>query len=133
MLRAEQAFSRDAAHELRTPLTVLSGELEYARTDPALPERQRVPLARASEQVRTMTDLVEALLLLRRTAPIEEAATAPFVPVNLADLVREVSRDLLERSPRTADLTLEADDEVLVSGHPVLLTSALRNLLSNAF
>src|SRR4029079_9116693 len=49
-LRAEQAFSRDAAHELRTPLTILSGDLEYARTDPALPEQQRFPLARAWEQ-----------------------------------------------------------------------------------
>jgi len=132
MLRAEQAFSRDAAHELRTPLTVLSGELEYARTDPALPERQRVPLARASEQVRTMTDLVEALLLLRRADPHAEA-TAAFVPANLADLTRDAARHLLERSPQRApDLTLEAADEVLVSGHPVLLASALRNLLSNA-
>src|SRR5262249_47034672 len=131
MLRAEQAFSRDAAHELRTPLTVLSGELEYARTDPTLPERQQVPLTRASEQARAMTDPVEALLFLARANRIAETGTRTFGPANLADLAREAARELLERCPQRArDLVIEAEDEVLVSGHPVLLASALRNLLS---
>jgi two-component system, OmpR family, sensor kinase len=134
MLQSEQAFSRDAAHELRTPLTVISGELEYARADPALSERQRIALTGAWEQVCIMTELVEALLLLRRTDPPAESATSVFIPVNLADLTRDVSRELLERSPqRTNDVIVESPDEVMVSGHPVLLASALRNLLSNAF
>ena len=133
-LRAEQAFSRDAAHELRTPLTVMSGELEYARADPTLSERQRVSLDRTREQVRTMTELVEALLLLRQADSQPEVSRAVFAPVNLADLARDLSREWRERSPqRAADLVVEADDEVLVSGHSILLASALRNLLSNAF
>ncbi len=133
MLDAEQAFSRDAAHELRTPLTVLSGEIEYARADPDLPARERIPLARASEQVRNMTELVEALMLLRRANPKIDTGTAAFIPANLADLARDVAHELLERSPeRMQDLTIVADDEVLVAGQPTLLASALRNLLSNA-
>src|SRR5207253_1242144 len=47
--------------------------------------------------------------------------------------VRDLSRELVARlSERKADVDVDADDEVLVSGHPVLLASALRNLLSNA-
>jgi signal transduction histidine kinase len=133
MLRAEQHFTQDAAHELRTPLTVLSGELEYALSDAALPARQREGLERAAEQARAMSELVEALLLLRRTDPTAAKDRTDLVPVNLSDLVREIARDLLDRAPgRAPDLAIAAEDEVLVAGHATLLASALRNLLSNA-
>jgi signal transduction histidine kinase len=53
--------------------------------------------------------------------------------VNLADVVREVAAEAMQRSPsRSADVTLAAPDEVLVSGHPALLASAVRNILDNA-
>ena len=133
MLRAEQHFTQDAAHELRTPLTVLSGELEYALSDLALPPRHRQGLERATEQARAMSELVEALLFLRRTDPLPTGKRTDLAPVNLSDLVREIAGGLLERSPgRAHDLSIAAEDEVLVSGHATLLASALRNLLSNA-
>ena len=133
MLRSEQHFTQDAAHELRTPLTVLSGELEYALTDTALAPRRREGLERASDQARAMSELVEALLFLRRTDPLDTEGRTDLVPVNLSDLIRELARELLDRSPgRAHDLSIAAEDEVLVAGHATLLASALRNLLSNA-
>jgi signal transduction histidine kinase len=134
MLRAERHFTQDAAHELRTPLTVLSGEIEYAMSDPATPARLRDGLRHAADQVRAMIDLVEALMFLRRADAERVDSLQDFVPVNLSDLVRETSRDLLARSPeRARDLHLAAGDEVLVAGNATLLSSALWNLLSNAF
>jgi len=133
LLRAEQHFTQDAAHELRTPLTVLSGELEYALSDAALPPGSRPGLERAAEQARAMSELVEALLFLRRTDPGTPEARTELAPVNLSDLVRDVARDLLGRSPdRARDVSVTAEDEVLVTGHATLLASALRNLLANA-
>jgi signal transduction histidine kinase len=133
MIRVEQHFTQDAAHELQTPLTVLSGELEYALSDSFLSARHRDGLQRAWGQVRAMSDLVEALLLLRRTDAAAPEARAGFVPVNLADLARELVQELLRRAPdRRRDVTVAAEDEVLVAGHPTLLSAALRNLLSNA-
>ncbi len=133
MLRAEQHFTQDAAHELRTPLTVLSGELEYALADTSLGARQRQGLERAAQQARAMSELVEALLFLRRTDPPAAEERADFAPVNLSDLVRDIARDLLEGLPgRASDVSIAAEDEVLVAGHATLLASALRNLLSNA-
>jgi len=133
MIRAEQHFTEDAAHELRTPLTVLSGELEYALSDPALSSRQREGLQRASVQVRAMSELVEALLFLRGADNGREGQSAEFAPVNLADLARDSVGSLLLQSPQRArDVVTDADDEVLVNGHSVLLASALRNLISNA-
>ena len=77
--------------------------------------------------------LVDALLFLRRTHPLPVEKRPEFVPVNMSDVVREAARDLLTRSPqRTADVRIEAEDEVLATGHATLLAAAVRNLLANA-
>jgi signal transduction histidine kinase len=134
MLRAERNFSQDAAHELRTPLTVLSGELEMALSDPALPPRHRHGLEHAAEQTRAMSELVEALLLLRRADAASSEAPVDFVRVDLRDLVRDVVAELRDRGLlRAADLEVAAADEALVPGNATLLAAALRNLLTNAF
>ena len=134
VVESERHFTHDAAHELRTPLTVLAGELEYALSSSDLPDRHRVGLRSASQRVGAMSDLVEALLLLRRTDPLPAEMRDDFVPVNLGDLVRETARDLLAAAPgRAVDLHIAADDEILVAGHAALLSSAIRNLLTNAF
>jgi len=133
-IQSERNFTQDAAHELRTPLTALGGELEYAMQDPSLGPTARDSLHRAREQAGAMADLVEALLLLRRAEPGSIRAAEPYQPVNLADLVRDLEREFRNACcPRGADLELTAEDEVLVAGHPALLLSAIRNLLSNAF
>ena len=133
-LRAEQHFTEDAAHELRTPITVLSGELEYALSDASLSDRHRKSLASASEQVRQIRELVDALLMLRQAGAERTPGLDELAAVNLGDLVQDVSRELVERNPRRAsDIEVQADDEVLVEGHATLIQSAIRNLLSNAF
>jgi signal transduction histidine kinase len=133
VLAAERHFTRDAAHELRTPLTVLCGELEYAIQDSSLPPRVREGLDRALLQGRAMTDLVEALLLLRDSDRDPSAREELSQPVNLSDLVRDMEREFREPAiARARDLRVVAEDEVLVAGHSTLLASAIRNLLSNA-
>lgn len=132
-LRAERHFTQDAAHELRTPLTVLSGELEYALLDPSLPERLREGLRRASDETRALSELVEALLLLRRADSEFWREGEEAIPINLGDLGRDLVREFAERWPKRAgDLQVAADDEALVAGHATLLESAIRNLISNA-
>lgn len=132
-LEAERNFTQDAAHELRTPLTVVSGELEYALAHTPEADRRRAGLARAAGQVRTMTELVEALLFLKRTTPGGAGEWRENTPVNLSDVVRETWAELAALAPeRASDVHLNADDEVLVAGHAVLLASAVRNLIGNA-
>ncbi len=121
-------------HELRTPLTVLCGELEYALQDSALPPHVREGLERALTQGRAMSDLVEALLLLRDSDRGPRAREELSQPVNLGDLVRDLEREFRQPAlERAGDFEVAAEDEVLVAGHSTLLTSAIRNLLSNAF
>ncbi len=129
----ERRFAADASHELRTPLTVLLGELELAgsSTPPGTPAAESIAAARA--QAQRMNDLVDALLLLRR---LNEGGARPpgeFETVNLADVARDVHRaQVAARPDRAEDVRLSAPDEVLVLGHPSLLTSAMTNLVDNA-
>jgi len=133
-LAAERHFAQDAAHELRTPLTILCGELEYAIQNPTLSPRTREGLDRALHQGRAMSDLVEALLLLRDSNRDPRIQMELRQPVNLSDLVRDLEREFCAAAlGRADDFEVVAEDEVLVAGHSVLLTSAIRNLLSNAF
>jgi signal transduction histidine kinase len=133
LLQSERRFTSDASHELRTPLTVLSGEMEMALASTDLPPQTRSGLERASEQVRTMRELVEALLLLRRAGAGSDSTSGTFEPVNLTDLAGETLRAAALRNPaRRSDLCISGPDEVLALGHPTLLGSALRNLIENA-
>src|SRR5438552_15049099 len=92
-LNAERHFTHEAAHELRTPITVLSGEIEYVRSDAALSDRNRRGLDRAAEQARRMSELVDALLLLRRVAAGHGFEVGERAAVNLGDLAHEVARE----------------------------------------
>jgi signal transduction histidine kinase len=133
LLQSERRFTADASHEIRTPLTVLSGELESVLARGNLPLEARHGLERAAQQVQTMRDLVEALLLLRRVNPDRVEEPGSWELVNLADLAREITREArLREPPRTPDLVLEAPDEILVTGQPALLASAVRNIVDNA-
>jgi len=132
-LEAERHFTEDAAHELRTPLTVLSGELELALQDPALPPARRDGLNRAWAQTRDLGELVDALLLLRRSESTGRVGIESAAPVNLADVARDLAREVADRFPaRVRDVEIVAGDEALVAGDASLLASAVRNLLTNA-
>lgn len=129
----ERRFAADASHELRTPLTVLLGELELAGSTTPEDTPAAESIAAAGAQARRMSDLVDALLLLRRLNEDGAGPSEEFETVNLADVAREVCRAQLEARPeRAADLRLTAPDEVLVLGHSSLLASAMTNLVDNA-
>jgi signal transduction histidine kinase len=132
-LRAERQFASDASHELRTPLTVLTGEIEIATSQEGLDPKFRESLQRAAEQVRTMRELVEALMLLRRSSEGPVAARQAFEPVDLSDVVDAARREVGVRYlDRRGDIAVQSDLDVVVSGHPVLLVAGVRNLLDNA-
>ena len=132
-LKAERRLTADASHELRTPLTVLGGELELLLEGAPPGSAAALGLARAAEQVAAMRELVEALLLLHRTGEIGAAGRDEREVLNLCDLARETVAEVRPRYPgREPDLALAVPDEILVSGHGALLTSALGNLLDNA-
>jgi len=124
-LEREKHFTANAAHELRTPLTALRLNLEdRAREQP----EQTRPLLDAVDR---MVHLVEQMLILSRLDP---DATPRMEP---CDLRKAAAETLAELAPVAIsagkEIQLESSDEtVACHANPALLSTLVRNLVSNA-
>ncbi|MEA3375610.1 MAG: HAMP domain-containing sensor histidine kinase [Chloroflexota bacterium] len=123
-------FVADAAHELHTPLTALRTNLELAAE--AGPEEERSFVAQAQEQVARLEALTKGLLDLSRLEAGN--ASAPYEPLDLVALVRQVSEVYASRAEQ-AGIAFALDlpkTPVIVSGNADQLCRAVGNLLDNA-
>jgi signal transduction histidine kinase len=129
-LRRLDRFSADVSHQLRTPLTAMRTAGESCLSRERTAEEYRETLGGLLEQSDRLARVVDQLLLLARVA--RDRAREAFVPVELEGLTRRVLAEFLpiwEDRGAGVEVTLE---EVRVSGNPVWLEEALRNLLNNA-
>src|SRR5207244_2811733 len=85
---ALRRFTADASHELKTPLTVLRAGVERAITTPNLPQETLATLEETLQEIKRMTELVDALLTLARAD--EGIAPLHREPVDLRGIVEEV-------------------------------------------
>jgi len=85
-------FAADASHELRTPLSVIRTSAELALRRERTPESYQDSLREVVSEAARMTQLVEDLLLLARNDAA--LAQAPFAPVDLGDVLRDVCLEL---------------------------------------
>jgi signal transduction histidine kinase len=124
-------FLADAAHELQTPLTALRTNLELARGESNSPSTDQ-SLVEALAQIERLQRMMKDLLSLSRL----ESAAGPedFQPVDLAELVRQVSEPYAARAEQAGQqLDLDLPDSACpVMGSPEKLRGALANLLDNA-
>jgi signal transduction histidine kinase len=124
-------FVADAAHELHTPLTALQTNLELARDEKNISVRSRY-LVRAQEQAQRLEALVRSLLDLSRIQAAE--SKIDLTPVDLSQLVREVSEQFASRAEQTEhefEVNL-FEENVSVRGNPEQLRQVMINLLENA-
>jgi two-component system sensor histidine kinase TctE len=128
MLGMQRQFVRDASHQLRTPLAVLKTQAQNGLSGHADP---RVTLEQMHGTVDRAIRLANQMLAL---AKVEQAhGQDALVPVDLADVAREVALDL---SPLIADKSLDfelhADTPVWARGNGWMLRELTRNLMHNA-
>ena len=129
-LDQQRAFSADAAHALRTPLAAVTLQAQLAQRAADGPEREAA-LGKLEAGVKRASQLVAQLLALARLDP--DAARQPPLPLDLAQLAREVADELAalaERAGITLSTTLPPAAPAL--GHEAALRMALTNLLDNA-
>lgn len=122
-LALQKEFTSDVAHELRTPLAVIL--LEVATLPPS-DARDRV-----ARDLGDLGDLVNELL---RFAQAEDAMTRERHAVDIAGCARKVCEDLAGAAfDAQKQIEFDAPEEgVFVSGHPVLIDAAIRNIVDNA-
>jgi len=129
-LERERQLASELAHELRTPLSSLS--LHARSLQHGLPEAERqASLRRIEHDALRAGQLLNQLLALARASRTELAEAA--AELDLAALARHVVADSAPAALAAAhELALEAPDAWRLRGHPVLLETALRNLIDNA-
>lgn len=118
----QEALLADAAHELRTPVASLRALLEAARLDPASSDAS---IEKATTVAARMGDTLDTLLAWGRLeAGIE-------LPNPTALRLDQVVEDLVAELP-DADAVAISTSPTVVRGDPLLLRSAIGNLLDNA-
>lgn len=124
-----EAFGYSLSHDLRAPLRAIDGHCqEILSRQPALDEEGRRSFARVVDAAGRMRRLIDALLEfsdLARARVLRER-------VDLGALALSAVDDLREAEPsRAVDVSIASG--LVVTGDPRLLSSAMANLLGNAW
>ena len=129
-LRDVEAFNAMVSHDLRAPLQVIamSCQLMVKETANALPAQVGEHLARVQRSVTHMTQLVTDLLALAHVGN----ASLVRSDVDLSALAGEIMANLRRLSPER-EATIEIEPGLHCRADPVLLRSAMENLLGNAW
>ena len=129
-LTRERALASEFAHELRTPLASIALHARTAQDTPPGPVQQQA-LARLGDDALRAGQVLAHLLALARAsrADLDEAAES----LDLDALARRVVSEFApDAHAGGRELGLSSPGAFPVSGHPVLLELALRNLVQNA-
>lgn len=129
LVNAQSRLLKDISHELRSPLARLNVALGLARQKTGL--EAQASLNRIELEAERLNELIGRLLTVARMEGGEESIRMSIV--NLEDLIREVARDAdFEAQGRNCHVKCLVDLNVLVSGNPELLHSAIENVVRNA-
>lgn len=130
-LSQTETFIAEAAHHIRTPLSTVRTEAEIAlrqSDDEATRVRLRSMIRGVEASARSASQLLDHAMVLYRSDQLES------VEVDLSAVVRNVAR-AFEPTAELREVSLVVvggDLPMLTRGDPLLIESALRNLVDNA-
>jgi two-component system sensor histidine kinase TctE len=130
LIGGQRRFIADASHQLRTPLTVLKTQAELALRANDLPAMREIVegIARTTDAT---VHLANRLLTMARAE--HGVVEGQLVGVSLSETARQVGMALaMAAVGKGIDLSLEAEQEVMVTGNALLLHELVSNLLENA-
>ncbi|MCG3145254.1 MAG: Adaptive-response sensory-kinase SasA [Gammaproteobacteria bacterium] len=128
--RELESFSYSVSHDLIAPLRGIDGWSLALIEDfgDRLDDLGRTYLANVRGEAQRMAMLIDNMLKLSRVTRAEMR----HEPVDLATMAEEIAAELRVRDPgRQADFIIEP--MLIASGDPILLRSALQNLMENAW
>lgn len=125
-----EAFAYSVSHDLRAPLRALAGFSEALAEDygDRLDARGHEYLQHIQTAADAMSRLITHMLRLSRLTRGEMS----YERVDLSALVRETLAELARQEPARR-VAAEVEDGLVAEGDPVLLRTALQNLLENAW
>ncbi len=128
MIEREKEFTGNVSHELRTPLTAIKTSCELLDHDASINAKSRARLRQIERAADTMSDLVNALLLLAR-----EESPADVGPVRLISAIED-ALDLVTDTlqARGIQTRIEVNRGLHVEANRSALALVLSNLVDNA-
>ena len=129
LVNAQSRLLNDISHELRSPLARLNVALGLARQRTG--SEATSSLDRIEQEATRLNELIGRLLVLARMEGGEPSTN--MSEVSLENLVRDVVGDAdFEAQGRHCHVKCDIVDECVVHGNPVLLHSAVENVVRNA-
>jgi signal transduction histidine kinase len=127
--RELEQFASVASHDLQEPLRKIQafGDRLESRFREVLGEAGRDYLDRMQSSAKRMRKLIDDLLEYSRVT----TKAQPFAPVNLANVVQEVTADLETRLQQTGG-RVEVSDLPVVRASPLQMRQLFQNLIGNA-
>jgi signal transduction histidine kinase len=130
----QKNFISNASHELRTPLTSITGQLEVLLLNPRSAEEYRNVINSVLEDIRTLNNLCNRLLLLAQANSDEREKR--MTPLRIDELIWQAKEDLVKRNPTyeiNIDLDENLDDErkLTIKGDEQLVKTAITNVMEN--
>jgi two-component system phosphate regulon sensor histidine kinase PhoR len=131
-------FIANVSHELRTPLTVINGFIETMQdAEDECSEQWKRPLLLMAQQTARMRSIIDDLLLLTRLESDGEktdgAEKAAIELVNVPEILHALKDEAkIVSGDKAHQITLDADEDLLVYGHEEELRSAFTNIVLNA-
>jgi signal transduction histidine kinase len=129
-VNALRRFASDAAHELNSPLTALRTDLDLALTE----EQPRAMIERAQATVKRLEELNRNLLDLSRIEASRDARAENAAPIDLVDLVRQLSEVYASQAEQAeiSYLVDLPDAPIIVHADAMQIHRAVGNLIENA-
>ena len=128
---SEKQFASDASHELRTPIAVILAECDRARRKDESKEDFVESIGVIEDQARSMSDLVNQLLILTRLEQGTERY--PLTQNCISDMVSAYCEEFTPPMERGISLEKQIEPGLCAKCNITLISSVLQNLLTNAY
>ncbi len=128
--KARQDFTANVSHELKTPLTAISGYAELLEGGIVGEDKARHFYTEIRKNADRLLALINDIL---RLSELDQKGHAPiFEEVDLNDIVKECSSELLENArQRGVDISFDCE-KCIVRGNKDMLKEMVENLTENA-
>ncbi len=131
----QKDFIANASHELRTPLTSINGQLEVLMMKDRSTEEYKSELASVLDDIRSLIDLSNRLLLIARTSA--EGPVNFYKKIRLDEILWQARDEMKKFNKKyriniSVDNSLTDSDQLIVTGDEYLIKVAVSNIIDNA-
>lgn len=132
---AQKEFIANASHELRTPLTSINGQLEVLMMKERSAEDYKSAVASVLEDIRSLIDSSNRLLLLARTSSQTPGNLRKKIRID--EVLWQAQEEIIKFNPGyhiniNLDESLTDSEQMTIFGDDNLLKVAVSNIMENA-